>query len=63
MSNIQDHPIDESTAAQPQHFDAEGYVVGHPHHEMLVEHETPGPVAPIGQFHEEPPAGDDAEEG
>ena len=30
--NIQDQPIDESTGADPQHFDAEGYVLGHPHH-------------------------------
>lgn len=29
---IQDHPLDESTGVHPQHFDDEGYVVGHPHH-------------------------------
>ncbi len=40
MSNVQDHPIDESTGVQPQHFDPEGYVVGHPHRELTVEHET-----------------------
>jgi hypothetical protein len=29
---IQDHALDESTGVQPQQFDADGYVVGHPHH-------------------------------
>jgi len=52
MSNVQDHPIDESTGVQPQHFDPEGYVLGHPHREMTVEHETPPPAVPMGQFHE-----------
>jgi len=40
MSNVQDHPIDESTDVQPQHFDADGYKVGQEHREMTVEHET-----------------------
>jgi len=52
MSNIQDHSLDESTGVQPQHFDPEGYVEGHPHREMTVEHETPPPSIPMGQFHE-----------
>lgn len=57
MSNFQDHPIDESTSVQPQHFDADGYQIGQPHRELLVEHETPPPAAPLGQFpDEEPPA-------
>lgn len=51
--NIQDHSLDESTSVQPQHFDDEGYVVGHVHHELTVEHETPPPTAPLGQFQEE----------
>jgi hypothetical protein len=51
-NRIQDHPLDESTSAKPQHFDGEGYVIGHVHHELLVEHETPPPAAPLGQFQE-----------
>lgn len=35
--NIQDHSLDESTDVHPQHFDEEGYVVGHPHHEGLTQ--------------------------
>ena len=43
--NIQDHPLDESTGIQPQHFDADGYVVGAPHHVGMnqgdvVEHDA-----------------------
>jgi hypothetical protein len=33
---IQDHPLDESTGVTPQHFDAEGYVAGHPHHAAVA---------------------------
>ncbi len=29
---IQDHAIDETTDVNPQHFDDDGYVIGHPHH-------------------------------
>lgn len=61
MSNFQDHPLDESTSVQPQHFDADGYKVGQAHREMTVEHETPPPAAPLGQFPDEeyvePPSG------
>ena len=52
-NRIQDHPLDESTSAEPQRFDADGYVIGHVHHEILVTHETPPPSAPLGQFQEE----------
>jgi hypothetical protein len=33
---IQDHPFDESTGGNPQHFDADGYVVGQPHHDAVA---------------------------
>lgn len=33
---FQDHPLDESTGVTPQHFDAEGYVVGKPHHTTVA---------------------------
>lgn len=33
---FQDHPIDESTGVTPQHFDADGYVVGQPHHDTVA---------------------------
>lgn len=33
---IQDRSLDESTGVSPQHFDADGYVVGHPHHEAVA---------------------------
>jgi hypothetical protein len=33
---IQDHPLDETTGVSPQHFDPEGYVVGHPHHTAVA---------------------------
>jgi len=33
---IQDHALDESTDVHPQHFDADGYVLGHPHHEAVA---------------------------
>lgn len=52
-NRIQDHSIDESTSVRPQHFDDEGYVIGHVHHEVLIEHETPPPGVPRGQFQEE----------
>lgn len=40
MSDIrrtQDHALDESTDVTPQHFDEEGYVVGHPHHTAVAD--------------------------
>ena len=33
--NVQDNAIDQSTGVQVQHFDDEGYVVGHEHREHL----------------------------
>ncbi|HLU63549.1 MAG TPA: hypothetical protein VKY66_03370 [Protaetiibacter sp.] len=33
---IQDHPLDESTGVNPQRFDADGYVVGRPHHDAVA---------------------------
>lgn len=46
--NIQDHPLDESTGIQPQHFDADGYVVGHPHHDTVASDEL-GPDGLLSQ--------------
>jgi len=34
--NTQDHALDETTGVDPQHFDGEGYVVGHPHHTTVA---------------------------
>lgn len=36
QQRFQDRPIDESTGANPQHFDADGYRVGHPHHDAVA---------------------------
>jgi|GEM_PF-2215697 len=53
---LQDHPLDESTGVNPQHFDADGYVVGQPHHDTVANEdltaegrlvsEVPGTGAP-----------------
>jgi len=43
---IQDHPLDESTEVTPQHFDDDGYVVGHRHH----EHVTGDDIGPDGRL-------------
>lgn len=43
---IQDRPLDESTEVTPQHFDEDGYVVGHPHH----EHVTSDDLGPDGRL-------------
>ena len=41
MSDTQDHPVDESTSAQPQHVDVD------------APGETDAPNAPDGQFHDQ----------
>ena len=41
MSDTQDTPLDESTSAQPQHFDA------------AASGEADAPNAPDGQFHDQ----------
>jgi hypothetical protein len=48
---IQDHSLDESTGVTPQHFDAEGYVVGHPHHDAVANED----LTPEGTLFSEPP--------
>jgi len=55
---IQDHALDESTDVTPQHFDEEGYVIGHPHHTAVADTDlgpdgrlvetTDAPAAPEG---------------
>ncbi|AYF98050.1 hypothetical protein D7I47_07150 [Protaetiibacter intestinalis] len=44
---MQDHPLDESTGVHPQHFDADGYVVGQPHHTSVSRDEL-GSLVPPG---------------
>ena len=48
---IQDHPLDESTGGSPQHFDADGYVLGRPHHEAVANED----LTPAGTLVREAP--------
>lgn len=65
MSDIQDAPLDESTSAQPQHFDADGNLIG-PRREVVEpgtlapQADSPDafdewdePASPDGQFHDQ----------
>lgn len=48
---IQDHPLDESTGGTPQHFDADGYVIGQPHHDAVANED----LTPAGTLAAEAP--------
>ena len=65
MSDTQDHPVDESTSAQPQQFDADGNLIG-PRREVVEPgaaaprpdspdafEESDEPASPDGQFHDQ----------
>lgn len=65
MSDTQNHPLDESTSAQPQHFDADGNLT-EPRREVVEPgtgspqpdspdafDESDEPASPDGQFHDQ----------
>ncbi len=58
---VQDRSLDESTGVNPQHFDEEGYVIGHPHHTAVAADEL-GPDGRLAEPDESiapPPVGPD----
>lgn len=56
---FQDRPIDESTGVNPQHFDADGYRVGQPHHDAIANED----LTPEGTLISDAPGAETAARG